>query len=70
MSKIEKVAKVIVGVELVGCAVASIWAYGKSQYYKGRISMADDMIKSLERDPDKVMDDIRRNKERKGKREA
>ena len=66
MSKFDKVAKVIVGIELAGVAAFGIWGYSEARYFQGRIDMANEITKQLRRDPEKVLNDIRRQ----GKREA
>ena len=42
-----KIASGIVGAELVLCAIGAIWAYGKTQYYKGRISARNEFMEAL-----------------------
>lgn len=42
-----KIASGIVGAELVLCVMGAVWAYGKTQYYKGRISARDEMMEAL-----------------------
>ena len=41
--------KAVVALELIGCAVLGIWVYGKSKYYEGRISMAEEMQQELDK---------------------
>jgi len=44
----EKVALFITGLELVGCIIFTIYCYGKSQYYKGRVERYEELKPIIE----------------------
>ena len=44
----EKIALVIVGIEVVSILGGAVYCYGKSQFYKGRLSMAKEMQQASE----------------------
>ena len=47
MNKFEKVAMAIVGLELAGCAVLSVFGFGKAMYHKGRLDMSEELKEKM-----------------------
>ena len=43
----KKVAVAIIGIELVGGFVGSMWCFARSQYYRGRVDAANELSSEL-----------------------
>ena len=55
----EKVTLGLAGLMILGGAVIEVFAYGKSQYYQGRL----DMIKEVRKEFVGIKDELEKNKE-------
>ena len=55
-TKSDKIVLLICGVNVLGCIIGGIWAYGKEQYYKGRIDVRREITEDLNKLKDEIIE--------------